>query len=147
MILNDDATQRHCETKRSQPLPVRPPIVPKQESVLTREFVFGTVAAVFEIDAEQLANPTRGRAHVALARQAAMYLAHVGCELSMTAVGRMFGRDRSTVAHACRRIEIARESPHFDRAYTMMERSVRTMVQTSAALRRDLMLAERGGVR
>ena len=121
-----------------------PPIALKDHPVLAREFIFNTVAAVFEVEPDLLLQPNRGRARVALARQVAMYLGHVGCELSLTAVGRVFARDRSTVSHACKRIEDARERPEFDRAITMMERTVRLIVKTSPALRRDLQLAEQG---
>ena len=122
-----------------------PGIMPRDEPVLTREFVFGTVAAVFAIEAELLSTPTRGRADIARARQVGMYLAHVGCELSLTAVGRLFDRDRSTVAYACRRIEDAREHPPFDQLIAKMEGAVRSIVRTSPALRRDLALVEQGG--
>ncbi len=71
----------------------------------------------------------------------------VACGLSLTAVGRVFERDRSTAAHACKRVEDRREDKDFDAALQMMETSVRTIVRTSEALRRDLQLAERGGAR
>lgn len=116
----------------------------RDEPVLTREFLYNTVSTVFEIDGALLAQPSRGRARIALARQVAMYLGHVACGLSLTAVGRVFDRDRSTVAHACKRIEDRREDSDFDAAIQMMESSVRTIVGTSEALRRDLELAERG---
>ena len=118
----------------------------RDEPVLAREFLYNTVSTVFEIDGALLAQPSRGRARIALARQVAMYLGHVACGLSLTAVGRVFDRDRSTVAHACKRIEDRREEHDFDAAIQMMESSVRTIVRTSEALRRDLDLAERGDV-
>lgn len=118
----------------------------RDEPVLTREFLYNTVATVFEIDGVLLAQPSRGRARISLARQAAMYLGHVACGLSLTAVGRVFDRDRSTVAHACKRIEERRDDSDFDAALQMMEGSVRTIVRTSEALRRDLELAEHCGV-
>jgi chromosomal replication initiation ATPase DnaA len=118
---------------------------PRDESVLAREFLYNTVATVFEIDGALLAQPSRGRARFALARQVAMYLGHVACGLSLTAVGRFFDRDRSTVAHACKRVEDRREDKDFDAALQMMETSVRTIVRTSEALRRDLEIAEHGG--
>jgi chromosomal replication initiation ATPase DnaA len=59
------------------------------------------VTQVFGIAGRELRRATRGRAKVALARQVAMYLAHVGCGLSLTETGRMFDRDRTTVAPAC----------------------------------------------
>jgi chromosomal replication initiation ATPase DnaA len=53
----------------------------------------------------------RGRQRVARARQLAMYLAHVGLGLSFTRVGICFGRDRTTVRHACALIEDGRDDP------------------------------------
>ena len=76
-----------------------------------------------------------------------MYLGHVACRLRLTAVGRVFERERSTAAHACKRVEDRREDKDFDAALQMMETSVSTIVRTSEALRRDLQLTERGGAR
>lgn len=57
-----------------------------------------TVSSVFGIRREALWNASRGVARVALARQTAMYLAHTVGGLSLTEVGHMFERDRTTVA-------------------------------------------------
>ena len=43
-----------------------------------------------------------------------MYLCHTAFERSLARVAIAFGRDRSTVAHACHAIEDRREDPHFD---------------------------------
>lgn len=86
------------------------------------------VAGVFGVDNQAFENANRGIARVALARQVAMYLAHVGCGLSMTAAGRLFGRDRTTVAHACLIVEDRRDDPLFDRALDLLEWSVPVMV-------------------
>jgi chromosomal replication initiation ATPase DnaA len=56
----------------------------------------------------------RGSQRVAFARQSAMYLAHVGFGLSFEAIGRAFGRDRTTVGHACRIVEDGRDDIWFD---------------------------------
>ncbi|QEL26541.1 hypothetical protein FQV39_11825 [Bosea sp. F3-2] len=56
-----------------------------------------------------LRGATRGRQQVALARQVAMYLAHVTFGLSLTRVGTCFGRDRTTVRHACALVEDRRD--------------------------------------
>jgi chromosomal replication initiation ATPase DnaA len=50
-----------------------------------------------------------------------MYLMHVALGRSLTDVGRMFGRDRTTVSHACARIEDMRELPRFDADVTRLE--------------------------
>jgi chromosomal replication initiation ATPase DnaA len=82
------------------------------------------VTQVFGIAGHDLRRATRGRAKVALARQVAMYLAHVGCGLSLTETGRLFDRDRTTVAHACGIIEDRRDDPLFDRALDLLEWAV-----------------------
>jgi hypothetical protein len=86
-----------------------------------REAIEGAVVRVFGIAADDLRRRSRGRAKVALARQVAMYLAHVGCGMSLTQTGRTFGRDRTTVAHACTVIEDRRDDPLFDRALDLLE--------------------------
>ena len=76
--------------------------------------------------------PTRGRAKVAMARQVAMYLAHVTCGLTLTEAGELFCRDRTTVAHACQVIEERREDQEFDRALQLIENVTRVLLYTSA---------------
>lgn len=104
---------RRCLIHRSP----APPTVP-------REAIEQAVIQVFGIAYRDLRRTTRGRAKVALARQVAMYLAHVGCGLSLTETGRLFQRDRTTVAHACGVIEDRRDDPIFDRALDLLEWAV-----------------------
>ncbi len=98
---------------------------------VSAEAINAAVAAAFVIPVDELRAPTRRRAPVALARQSAMYLAHVACGLTFTEVGRAFGRDRTTAAHACRRIEDRRKEATLDIALADLEH----------ALRRDLRAA------
>jgi chromosomal replication initiation ATPase DnaA len=91
---------------------------------LRRAAIDYAVTQVFGIAGRDLRHATRGRAKVALARQVAMYLAHVGCGLSLTETGRLFDRDRTTVAHACGIIEDRRDDPLFDRALDLLEWAV-----------------------
>ncbi|HEX7791829.1 MAG TPA: helix-turn-helix domain-containing protein [Afipia sp.] len=72
------------------------------------------VALDFGLEAGYLEAALRGSQRVAFARQIAMYLAHVGFALNFDAVGRAFGRDRTTVAHACRVVEDGRDDIWFD---------------------------------
>src|SRR5688500_17958218 len=63
------------------------------------------VASPFAVAHAALWQSTRGSPAEAFARQVAMYLAHIGLGLTFTAVARLFGRDRRTVAHACALVE------------------------------------------
>jgi chromosomal replication initiation ATPase DnaA len=86
------------------------------------------VAGVFDVESDLLRLPTRGRARVALARQVAMYLAHIACGISLTEVGELFERDRTTVAHACAVIEQRRDDANFDAALELLEGIVRILI-------------------
>ena len=84
------------------------------------------VAFAFQIDTSDMRRQSRGRADVALARQAAMYLANVAGGGSLSDVARNFGRDRSTVAHACKRIEDLRDAPDLDISLALLEGALRS---------------------
>lgn len=89
-----------------------------------------TVTRVFDVEIDLMRLPSRGRPKVALARQVGMYLAHVACGLSLTEAGQMFGRDRTTVSHACRVVEERRENSDFDRAVQLLENVTRVLMYT-----------------
>lgn len=86
-------------------------------------------AKAFGVSLDELDAPTRSKAHIAFARQTAMYLANVVCSYSLTDVAQAFGRDRTTVSHACHLIEDRRDDDAFDQFLDRLEDEV------SAALR------------
>ncbi len=63
-----------------------------------------------------------------------MYLAHVACGLTMTQIGQLYCRDRTTVAHACHVIEDLRDERQFDFIMTLLERGIRSLARNSIAL-------------
>lgn len=71
------------------------------------------IGFAYQID-EDLLGKTRGAPKNAFARQLAMYLAHTGFGMSYYRVSIAFGRDRSTIAHACHLIEDKRDDAKFD---------------------------------
>jgi hypothetical protein len=83
------------------------------------------VAPTFAVAPAALWARTRGSPRAALARQVAMYLAHVGMGLNLSEVGRLFARDRRTVAHACGVVEVWRDCAPFDRALDLLEAAMR----------------------
>lgn len=64
---------------------------------------------------------SRCRAGAARARQIAMYLCHVVFGASLAEIGLAFGRDRTTVSHACGLIEDLRDDPAFDAELERLE--------------------------
>lgn len=101
----------------------------RMKNIVRRLAIEVSVSRVFAVPVEALRTATRGRAHVALARQTAMYLAHVVCGLSLTEVGRIFERDRTTVSHACALIEDRRDDHLFDQLLELLERVAREEVR------------------
>lgn len=84
--------------------------------------VLDIAAALFDIPGRELRRPGRASHDVVRVRQIAMYVAHVVLRLSMSDIGRGFGRDRTTVLHACHLVEDMRDDPEFDRVVSTAER-------------------------
>ncbi len=93
-----------------------------------------TVAVTFHTTESELRAPTRRKANTAFARQVAMYIAHVGCGMNYSQIGRLFGRDRTTAAHACRLIEDRRDDPDFDLSLDYLERAVQLWAKRGAVV-------------
>lgn len=96
----------------------------KVSSGLARRVVEQAVAMAFQVPLRELRARTRRRAPIAFARQVAMYLSHVAYGLTLTEVGILFMRDRTTVAHACGIVEDRRDDPMFDIFLDHLEISV-----------------------
>lgn len=101
------------EVRSLAPVPLAPSGAAACPNDICR-LVTASVAFDFGLDPAALEVTLRGSQRVAFARQIAMYLAHVGFGLSFEAIGRAFGRDRTTVAHACRVVEDGRDDIWFD---------------------------------
>jgi len=95
------------------------------ESIALSRLITQAVASAFDISEQELRASTRRGAAVAFARQVAMYLAHVACGYSLTEVGILFHRDRTTAAYACRKIEDRRDDPDLDFCLDCLESAVR----------------------
>jgi hypothetical protein len=98
-------------------------------SVIDHTVRIGLTPGLFpgQSDAQRLPQRTdspRYRAAEALARQVSIYLGHVGCGLTYAEVGRLYGRDRTTAAHACSVVEDKRDDQQFDRLLELLERCV-----------------------
>jgi len=71
-----------------------------------------------------LLHKSRCAADVAEARQLAMYLMHVVLQRPMTEIGAFFGRDRTTVSHACHCVEDKRDDAAFDGEVIRLEAAI-----------------------
>lgn len=80
-----------------------------------------------------LTDAGRGSQRSARARQLAMYLSHVVLGRTMAEVGVAFGRDRTTVSHACALIEDMRDDPAFDEEVSRYEHIIESMLSRGQA--------------
>ncbi|RDJ23551.1 chromosomal replication initiator DnaA [Bosea caraganae] len=108
---------------------------PLRQTALAR-LIESAASATTGISTRQLRQRLRGTQAAARSRQMAMYLAHVVFGLSFTRVGICFGRDRTTVRHACALIEDRRDDPRHDLALAALEAGL-------LALTRHLIVAAR----
>lgn len=92
-------------------------------------------AKAFSVDLAELRSARRGRAQVALARQAAAYLCHVTLGMAFEPIGRALSRDRTTIAHACHHIEDLRDESRFDALMLRIEAELADLVTNACHLR------------
>src|SRR5438874_6037604 len=98
---------------------------PEEVVAAATQRISAAVAAAFMVPVGGIHANTRRTASVALARQSAMYLAHVAFGLTFTEAGRAFGRARTTAARACRAIEDRRAEVRIDTALADLEHALR----------------------
>ncbi|MGN6466247.1 MAG: helix-turn-helix domain-containing protein [Rhizobiaceae bacterium] len=96
--------------------------LPHARAVEWCDCLIDIAAALFNVSGRELRQPGRSTLDVTRVRQIAMYVGHVVLRLSMSDVGRGFGRDRTTVLHACHLVEDMRDDADFDRVVGTMER-------------------------
>jgi hypothetical protein len=95
-------------------LPVETPPLPAARTDIAARFVVRLVAMLEKVPEHELFSPTRGSESVSRLRQIAMYLLHTSLSVPYGEVARAFGRDRTTVSHACRQVEDMRDDPLLD---------------------------------
>lgn len=75
-----------------------------------------------------------GRRTLCHVRQIAMYVCHVTLQIPLYEIGKAFGRDRTTVGHACHVVEDRRDDPAFDEFVAAVERTVGSVFRSSGVL-------------
>jgi hypothetical protein len=70
-------------------------------------------------------------------RQIAMYVCHVSLGMPQSEIGEAFGRDRTTVGHACGVVEERRENAAFDDFVSTVERIANTVFGRSEVAQHD----------
>lgn len=67
-------------------------------------------------------------------RQIAMYVCHVALQIPLCEIAKAFGRDRTTVGHACHVVEDRRDDPAFDEFVAAVERTVNSVFRSNGVL-------------
>ncbi len=81
----------------------------------------GLTGYALQIPVEHILSAALRDHRIARARQVAMYLAHVGLGMSLARIAYALGRDRSTVAYGCHKVEDFRDDPDIDEWLDSME--------------------------
>lgn len=92
--------------------------------IQVRPVILEMVSKVFKVSTRDLLAKSRSQAHIAFARQVAMYLTHICCGLNLTQTGKLFDRDRTTVAYACNLVEDRRDEIKFDLTLEILEKTI-----------------------
>ena len=95
-----------------------------ESAIAACDGIIDLLAIFFNVSGRQLRSAGRTALPIARVRQIGMYIAHVTLGMKMTAVGAGFGRDKSTVVHACHTIEDMRDDEEFDGIVARVERLV-----------------------
>ncbi len=106
--------------RRAMGMPEVPAVPPAVACRIVRQLAL-------EITAMASDRPLRrrdGRRSTCHVRQIAMYVCHVVLRLSLSDIGAAFGRDRTTVGHACNVVEDRRDDAAFDAFVSVIERVV-----------------------
>lgn len=80
----------------------------QRTTVITLELIQKLISSYFQIKTEDLISKKRTK-EIAFPRQIAMYLCREMTDSSLPQIGECFGRDHTTVIHACRTISEARQ--------------------------------------
>ena len=127
-------------------MPPRPVQTTKRVETLSERVADQAVevaSLALNVPAREIKSSSRSRARAAFARQIAMYLAHVVGQATTVDLAAYFGRDRSTISHACALIEERRDGPLFDRQIEILEIEMRGRVAfLMARYERDVLREE-----
>ncbi len=105
-----------------------------QQRTVAKHVLRPRLAEVLATPEHLLFAPTRQRRDIAERRALGMYLAGITLNLGYRETGRLFGRDRTTVRHAMRRVEDMRDDRNFDALCNKLEHDLRFAVNSNGEL-------------
>ena len=95
------------------------------QSVITIEKIIDYICATYKLKLEDILSHKRSK-DIAEPRQIAMYLCREITDISLPRIGSKFGRDHTTVIHACEKItKMRKEDKNFNRQLEKYEQEIR----------------------
>ncbi|WP_377295729.1 helix-turn-helix domain-containing protein [Rhizobium sp. SGZ-381] len=136
--VSDLAGQARAEsdaTGLSDPVPLAvPSAMPPQRACGVVRHLVGEVLMLMGDRPQMRRDRRRALIHI---RQISMYVCHVSLGIPQSEIGEAFGRDRTTVGHACAVVEERRENAAFDDFVATIERIANAMFGLSEVPRHD----------
>lgn len=93
-------------------------------------YVIDLVSLITGVPVADIRATDRRDARTSRARQLAMYLTYVAWQWPLYRIGAVFGRDRTTVGYACRRIEDLRDNRDVDATLDWLEACLQALPET-----------------
>lgn len=132
----DSQTREPPPSSRRRSFPVNGPVrsvaLPLSRERALCRVVRNITAELFLLTGERILIRRERRRTACHIRQIAMYVCHVSLSLPMSEIGIAFGRDRTTVSHACARVEDRRDDRAFDEFVGTVERIVLSIAAVTA---------------
>lgn len=116
------AAARPCRRLGHPPFHPRPPAVGREEVTRLCRLVRQLTVEMVQLTGDRTLPRRDMRRMDCHIRQIAMYVCHVQLGIAMSDIGPCFGRDRTTVGHACQVVEDRRDEPAFDAFVATLER-------------------------
>ncbi|WP_246659314.1 helix-turn-helix domain-containing protein [Rhizobium sp. FY34] len=120
-LLDNTGPAQNAEVEQPAPGLVSPASMPLTQACRVVRHVVAELVMMTSDRAMLRRDRRRMLCHV---RQIAMYVCHVSLSIPLGEIGQAFGRDRTTVSHACHVVEDRRDDSAYDELISTVERIV-----------------------
>lgn len=100
------------------------PSVENIREIACAHLVMTNMSLIYNVPAKMMMHSMRGREKISQCRQCSEYLCHIGFGMTFTKIGTLFKRDRTSVTHACRKVEEMRDCSDKDLALEILEAAI-----------------------
>ncbi|MGC6471934.1 MAG: helix-turn-helix domain-containing protein [Parvibaculales bacterium] len=126
-----------CMKKRAGLLRLENPDPEAVRQFACMYLVVANISIVHRMPINAIMDTRRGRKRVSEARQLSQYLCHISFRQSFSDIGKSFKRDRTSVSHACQRIENLRDVGNYDLATDCLEWGVVSLARSLSMVQEE----------